>query len=449
MPSSNILYLHHQHLATAGMEATAGTALVEYLQRGADHFIQGHMVRDDEECRSAHQRFLDDVVTWSELKEANINVIYCEGGILSSFGERNGKLIWKVTKTHIEQFLADGGVFIAADVDWNFANRHSDDDFRELFAADFLYGNPERKEGFRSPVYLVDLARSQDPSWRRIKVDVPEMSKQIAEWLRPVYANVEGLVVQSPLHLIGSQTVLAFVGGPTCGSLCNDMWWSVPAEGIDPWRLMYHENAPMDRLYFGPFATVRQVGRGFAVLITGIISADDVARNCQGNAVWIENLAQHLCTCSARVVESVGFQAFRGVCVFLSHRSTNKPVVEAIGRSLRRLGVRIWLDRERILPSDSIGLSINGGLLHSSHLALFWSKDCIGAPWIDRELGAAVTLCVQEKKPLFVITLDSTPVPAIIGDLLRISVVDTPPEKVAKEIADAIVSLKKRSSGMP
>jgi TIR domain len=209
-------------------------------------------------------------------------------------------------------------------------------------------------------------------------VDVAEMVNTLDEWVRPVYSNVTSLLVQGPLELCGYQTPLAFIASATCGSLCGDAWWSGPRVKRDNLPLIWHENAPMDFGGFGPFATLRQMGRGFAVLVTGLVSTEDIVTKCRDNAVWIENLAKHLSNCSAKVGESTGFQDFRGVRLFLSHRSTNEQVVKAISKALKKCGIRVWLDKEMMVPSDSIGTLINSGLAESSHFALFWSKECMG-----------------------------------------------------------------------
>jgi hypothetical protein len=85
---------------------------------------------------------MQDVVTWDELNTENINVIYCEGGILSSFGDAaTGRRVWKIKRQYIEEFLTNGGILIVADVDWNFASLFCDDDFRKIFWTNFVYGN--------------------------------------------------------------------------------------------------------------------------------------------------------------------------------------------------------------------------------------------------------------------------------------------------------------------
>jgi hypothetical protein len=62
---------------------------------------------------------------------------------------------------------------------------------------------------------------------------------------------------------------------------------------------------------------------------------------------------------------------------------------------------------------------VNAGLETMTHFALFWSQQCVDAPWVKREPNAAVTMLLEKQIPLLVVRLDTTPVPAIIADLLR------------------------------
>lgn len=441
MTAQRLLYLHYQHLAVAGQRAIAGSRLLDFLKAELDQVITAHMVVEDDSTKTCHPSFLDDAVSLSEIKRNGVNVIYCEGGIESSFGEDEGR-VWKLRKPQIEEFVRSGGTLIVADVDWNFACT-GNPEFSELFSA--WFGSNHKGSTPSDPIYLVDPGRSQDSGWRRISVDVDATKARIEDWLKPVFDGVSELMVDGPLELRGYQSPLAFVISDTMGSMCEDSWWSSPHKGFNSFRLRYHPNGPMGPDFCGPFASVRQLGKGFLVTITGLISPDSLVTKCPGNAVWIKNLASHLTALSDVHSDRFGFQQFRGSRVFLSHRSADKPAVEAVGRALRRRGVEVWLDKEQILPSDSLGLSINGGLAESSHFALFWSRNCQNAPWVEFELGAAISACVEQKKPIFVIALDETPVPRGIRQFVRISRGDSS-EETADGLANAITALNRRAS---
>jgi hypothetical protein len=70
--------------------------------------------------------------------------------------------------------------------------------------------------------------------------------------------------------------------------------------------------------------------------------------------------------------------------IFLSHASEDKQVVAIpLAESLRRLGVRVWLDKLQIDLGDSIRQKIDGGLANSRFgvvilSAAFFSKNWTG-----------------------------------------------------------------------
>jgi hypothetical protein len=120
--------------------------------------------------------------------------------------------------------------------------------------------------------------------------------------------------------------------------------------------------------------------------------------------------------------------------------------VESVEQELRQRGVQSWIDKDKLIPSDSVGLSINGGLSESTHFAFFWSKNCKGAPWIEFELGAAIQACVEQHKPIFVVPLDDTPVPAGIAQYLRLRSGSSAAD-LAQSISEAITALQNREEG--
>jgi hypothetical protein len=76
---------------------------------------------------------------------------------------------------------------------------------------------------------------------------------------------------------------------------------------------------------------------------------------------------------------------------------------------------------------------------------MFWSRNCVDAPWIRLELGAAIQSCVERRKPIFVVRLDDTPLPPTLDQFLRITGTATPDE-IAGQIADAIIRLRQRQA---
>jgi hypothetical protein len=81
-----------------------------------------------------------------------------------------------------------------------------------------------------------------------------------------------------------------------------------------------------------------------------------------------------------------------------------------------------------------------------THFVLFWSSNCLGAPWVERELNSAIALLVERSIPLIVVRLDKTPVPSIIADVFRIEALDANPEVIGGTVADAVERLSRSAS---
>ena len=228
-----------------------------------------------------------------------------------------------------------------------------------FFKVSARYGGPSDLE----PVYAVDETRGWNAG---ILCDPSKM--HISEWcLRPIYDGVPEILVGSPVCLWeGNSAVVACGNCDTTGTLREDVW--------------------VDRVDGCPFASAAQIGTGFAVLIAGRVSGDAWHQQCSHNTKWLTNLASFL-------VETANADRMRRLShrrsphlVFLSHRSTDKTMVSEIGAAIKSGGVNIWLDREQLVPSQSLSAEISRALGNMTHFVLFWSEHCVGAPWVEREL---------------------------------------------------------------
>jgi hypothetical protein len=117
--------------------------------------------------------------------------------------------------------------------------------------------------------------------------------------------------------------------------------------------------------------------------------------------------------------------------VFISHRHLQSGFAEAFGDELRRRGFGTWLDSRELLPGDRLTPEIGRAIEQSSHFAVMWSAECIGAEWIVLEL----TRAREAGKRIFVIRLDGTSVPADLADYLRIEAQAIGPDAAAKLVA--------------
>ena len=102
--------------------------------------------------------------------------------------------------------------------------------------------------------------------------------------------------------------------------------------------------------------------------------------------------------------------------VFLSHRSTDAPVVIRIAQRLRDAGLRVWLDEWMIKPGDDIYLAVEKGLEQSRTLVLCVSRAAIESDWVGLERSTALFRDPANRARRFVpLLLEDTPLPDTIG----------------------------------
>jgi hypothetical protein len=165
-----------------------------------------------------------------------------------------------------------GGVVVAADVDFNELYAHRDEYIAasDFFRARANYGaETASSESFRpSPVYGLDR-RTQ-----RREFDVSPATMVVSEWLRPVYTDVERILAMSPVDLQGWQDVLASGDRSHTATLQHDEF--------------------VNEFDHCTFATVRQLGDGYVVLIAANVSHDVIVDLAPDNPRWILNTIRFL-----------------------------------------------------------------------------------------------------------------------------------------------------------
>jgi TIR domain len=317
----------------------------------------------------------------------------------------------EVARRYGDQALRSGGILIVADVESNELRRR---DAHYQKAATFFKAH-RANYGSGSPIYGADKRRYWEHH-RQILCDPAKMF--ISEWIRPVYEGIPEILVSDPICLVASETVVASGNSDSTGTLCLDVW--------------------VDEISSCPFAAAAQVGDGFAVLIAGLVSNDVWLKGCSHNSIWLTNLAAFLVD-TAEANRARRQSRFRSPhLLFLSHRSTDERIVSAIAKSITRRGVNIWFAEERLVPGQSLIAEINQALGKMTHFVLLWSLACVGAAWVERELNAALTLLIERHIPLIIVRLDRTPVPEIIGDLVRIEAIGESEDAVGARIVATI-----------
>lgn len=90
--------------------------------------------------------------------------------------------------------------------------------------------------------------------------------------------------------------------------------------------------------------------------------------------------------------------------VFLCHNTRSKPTVKNIGKRLKRLGLRPWLDEWELRPGVSWQHALEDQIATIRSAAVFISEDGMG-PWQDRELEAFLREFVERNCPVIPVIL--------------------------------------------
>jgi tetratricopeptide (TPR) repeat protein len=107
--------------------------------------------------------------------------------------------------------------------------------------------------------------------------------------------------------------------------------------------------------------------------------------------------------------------------VFCSHRSVDKPEVEALAARLRAAGIDAWLDKWEILAGDSIVNKINAGLEECTVGLLFFSnKQQAGGLWYAAEQDSLTQALIEDGKRLIPVMIDAdAPIPPLLRPRAR------------------------------
>jgi hypothetical protein len=79
--------------------------------------------------------------------------------------------------------------------------------------------------------------------------------------------------------------------------------------------------------------------------------------------------------------------------LFISHAGSDKRVyIAPLAKSLSQRGLTFWLDDMEISWGDSVSMKINAGLRTSRFALLCLSRNFLGRPWPEAEMGAALAV---------------------------------------------------------
>lgn len=77
---------------------------------------------------------------------------------------------------------------------------------------------------------------------------------------------------------------------------------------------------------------------------------------------------------------------------FLSHSCKDKPLVEAVAEALGQRGIIPWLDKQQLLPGESLIEQLKTAIGKQVVVALFLSQDALSSAWVQDELRVALQL---------------------------------------------------------
>lgn len=94
--------------------------------------------------------------------------------------------------------------------------------------------------------------------------------------------------------------------------------------------------------------------------------------------------------------------------VFLSHNSSDKPVVRALKQALAGYELNCWLDEEQLRPGLPWQDLLEQGIKGSGSVAVCVAADGLG-PWVKEEMQAALRLAVNDGRPVIPVLLPGAP----------------------------------------
>ena len=390
----NVLYL--QHYCSKNPNPLSGVRLFEAFERDAEVCRKGYAISDFDDIADAE--YPNDYVTPSQIKELQPDLIFIEGGIIDIGG------IARISASDIEHYALAGAVIVVADVDWNALNQHRSAyrALENLFGVAFGWEDGEPAELFDNRWFV--------NGHRQILVQPDDIVYDSR--FASIYKDLDPFIVGLPVPLRAWSQLIA-----TCNKSSTQGWFDIGGHSFPE---------PVT----SAFASAKQIGAGWVVLISGAVSADALTDLCPANLTWLKRLTECL-------VEQVRIDRRRGKQthqVFVSHRHSIAPIAARFRDELRRRGFGTWLDVRNLIPGDKLSPEIIAAIESSTHLAVLWSKDCLAAPWIELEITKALEL----EKRIFVIRLDDTAPPRGCEDHLRIEAQALPPEETARLVAISI-----------
>lgn len=139
-------------------------------------------------------------------------------------------------------------------------------------------------------------------------------------------------------------------------------------------------------------------------------------------------------------------EALRPPVVFLSYSQSHRDIVQSFANGLRKEGIEVWFDQDRLSLGASIITEISRGLDSADFLAFFISKDSTQSKWALEELNVMMARRISGKGGAVIlpILLEDTTVPALLRDVKYLDLRNGDVDRGVQELSAAIFHHKNR-----
>ena len=76
--------------------------------------------------------------------------------------------------------------------------------------------------------------------------------------------------------------------------------------------------------------------------------------------------------------------------VFISHAEKDADFAQRLADDLKRLGARVWIAPDSILPGEGWVKAIERGMRESSHMAVVLTPAALESKWVEKETEVAI-----------------------------------------------------------
>jgi len=123
--------------------------------------------------------------------------------------------------------------------------------------------------------------------------------------------------------------------------------------------------------------------------------------------------------------------------VFISHSMKNIELVNQAKKLLEQKGLNAYVAVSEPQPGEKLHDKIIQNIKESSFFLLLYTKDAAASPWVNHEIGIAVSL----KKKIIPIIEEGVQLPAILGGIEYVKMDTISPETCIQGVCDYLYTL--------